>query len=220
MRRRTTRVRGGDLAAPPSGDRRGRAAAALVVAYLAGSIPFAQLAAGGLRGADLRQVGSGTVSGSGLYDVAGFGPVVAVGCLELVKGAVGPLVAGRDRTVPAAGAAACAIVGHDWSPFVGLAGGRGIGVAIGASAAIAPEATVALALGLGLGRLARASGLGCGLAIASLPLVMGVRRGREGLKAGAVLAVPLAVKRLAGNGPPEAGWSWQVAGRRLAFDHD
>lgn len=48
-----------------------QAAGILVVAFAAGSIPFSNLAARRARGVDLRRVGTGTVSGSALYRVAG-----------------------------------------------------------------------------------------------------------------------------------------------------
>ena len=47
----------------------------LVFAYLLGAIPFSNLFARRLRGIDLRDEGTGTVSGTGLYRVAGFGPL-------------------------------------------------------------------------------------------------------------------------------------------------
>ena len=55
----------------------------MAAAFLAGSIPFSNLAAQRLRGVDLRTTGSGTVSGTSLYRVAGFGPLAVVGCLEI-----------------------------------------------------------------------------------------------------------------------------------------
>ena len=72
---------------------------AVVVAssYLAGAVPFSNLTARRTRGVDLRDVGNGTVSGTALYQVAGFGPLALGGVLDVAKGAVGPLLAGRDR---------------------------------------------------------------------------------------------------------------------------
>ena len=86
----------------------------LAASFLAGSIPFANLAARRLRGVDLRTTGSGTVSGTSLYRVAGFGPLAVVGCLELAKGAVGPLLAGSRRPGLGAGATGLAVTGHNW----------------------------------------------------------------------------------------------------------
>ena len=71
--------------------------AVLAAGYVAGAVPFANIAARRRAGIDLRSHGTGTVSGTGLYEVAGFAPLAAFGVLEVAKGAVGPLLAGRHR---------------------------------------------------------------------------------------------------------------------------
>lgn len=191
----------------------GRLPGAVVVAvsYFAGAIPFTNIAARRLRGVDLRQVGSGTVSGTGLHAVAGFGPLAVVGCIEVAKGALGPLLAGRDRPKLAAASAGAAIAGHNWSPFLGFAGGRGIAPALGATVAVAPEGTVALSAGMVLGRWGGETAVGSLVSILALPLVMS-RPGRPaGCATGIAIAVPMIVKRLAGNGP------WSGPSRRSAY---
>src|SRR3954451_5465687 len=107
----------------------------LAAAYLAGAVPFSNLMAKRRRGVDLRAVGSGTVSGTSLYEVAGFGALALAGVCDVAKGAVGPALAGRDRPARQATACAAAVAGHNWSRFLGGAGGRGISPAIGALAA-------------------------------------------------------------------------------------
>src|SRR5581483_11583352 len=67
--------------------------ATLVLAYLAGAVPFSNVLAARVSGVDLREVGSGTVSGTGLYRVAGFLPLVVAGILDVAKGALVALVA-------------------------------------------------------------------------------------------------------------------------------
>ena len=99
--------------------------ASIALGFAAGSVPFSNLVAKRRAGVDLRNVGSGTVSGSGLYEVAGAGPLVIVGLFELAKGAIAPLLAGRRHPFTAALAGAAAVAGHNWSPFLGGAGGRG-----------------------------------------------------------------------------------------------
>src|SRR6266511_2240065 len=95
----------------------------LGTAFLVGSIPFSNIAARLTRGVDLRGVANGTVSGSSLYRVAGFGPLAVAGVLEIGKGAVGPLIVGRDHPAMAALAAGLGVAGHNWSPFLHGAGG-------------------------------------------------------------------------------------------------
>src|SRR5437763_14620085 len=125
----------------------------LAAAYVAGAIPFSNLMAKQRSGVDLRNVGSGTVSGTSLYEVAGFGALAIAGICDVAKGAVGPALAGRER--PALQAAACgaAVAGHNWSPFLGGAGGRGISPAIGALGAAAPVGHAILLGDMTVGRL-------------------------------------------------------------------
>ena len=119
-----------------------------------------------------------------------------------------------------AAAAAAAVCGHNWSPWLRGAGGRGVATSLGALTVAAPEGALLLGLGLGLGRLRKATAAAVAVAVAALPAVLGSRRGRAGAALGAAVAVPMAAKRLAGNRPlaPGAG----VAGRwrRLVFDRD
>jgi glycerol-3-phosphate acyltransferase PlsY len=192
---------------------------AVPAAFAAGSIPFSYLAARAVAGVDLREVGSGTVSGSGLFKVAGFGPLAAAGILEVAKGAVGPAIAGRDRPVLAALASAAGVAGHNWSPLLRGAGGRGISPAIGALLVTAPAGAAALVAGLAGGRLVRQTALGSFISFASLlPLVRLVHGPEAAWPAAAVLVV-MVTKRLAGNARPAAGglspYIW-----RLLYDRD
>src|SRR5262245_59165325 len=85
-----------------------QAAPALLVSSAAGASPFSYPAGRRARGVDLRRVGTGTVAGTSLYRVAGFGPLAAAGVLEVAKGAVGPAVAtaaGRPALAAVAGGA-------------------------------------------------------------------------------------------------------------------
>jgi acyl phosphate:glycerol-3-phosphate acyltransferase len=126
------------------------------------------------------------------------------------KGAVGPLLAGRDRPVLAAVAATAGMAGHNWSPWLGGAGGRGVSVALGALTAQAWPGTVVLAVGLAAGRLSRQTGLGTLVAAVALVPVVARTHGRGAALAGAGLA---------GNHPPaEPGWATYA--HRLLFDHD
>jgi len=201
-------------------DRSPLAGAALVAAsFLAGGVPLSNIAARRLAGADLRQVGSGTVSGTGLFTVGGFRPLAIIGPLEVAKGALGPLLAGRARPALAAAAASAAIAGHNFSPFLRGAGGRGLAPALGATLVLAPEGTALLAAGLAAGRAARQTGLGCFLAYVALGPVLYRARGRDGLRIAAAIAGPLLVKRLTGNGPPARRRPGTYL-RRLVYDRD
>lgn len=199
-----------------------------MAAFAAGSVPCSGLTARLVAGVDLRQVGSGTVSGTGLYSVAGFGPLAVAGSLDVAKGAVGPLLAGRSRPMLAAAACGAAVAGHNWSPLLRGAGGRGISPALGATLVTAPEAAAVLLGGLAVGRLARQTGLASLVALAVTVPLLTHRRGRIGLATALAVAAPMVAKRLAGN-PHDGGRLRAGAGRhrrgavlasRLLFDRD
>jgi glycerol-3-phosphate acyltransferase PlsY len=192
----------------------------VAAAFLAGSIPFSNIAARRLRGVDLRNTGSGTVSGTSLYRVAGFGPLAVVGCLELAKGALGPILAGRSRPDLGAGAAGLGIAGHNWSPFLAGSGGRGISPALGGLLVLAPEGTAVLAAGMAGGRLSGHTALGSFVAMVGLAPVLAVTRGRSGAWTGVAIVAPLLAKRLLGNGPPKGASRLSVYLSRLVLDRD
>ena len=191
----------------------------VAAAWAAGTIPFSNVAARRRADVDLRDVGTGTVSGTALYEVAGFGPLAVAGVCDVAKGAVGPLLAGRDRPFLGAVAATAGVAGHNWSPWLRGAGGRGLSVALGAFLPLAWPGTVVLALGLAGGRLRRQTGLGSFLAAAMVVPVVARTHGRAGAVAGAGIVGALLAKRVAGNRPP-AQPSFAVYLHRLVFDHD
>jgi glycerol-3-phosphate acyltransferase PlsY len=174
----------------------------LVIAFLAGSIPFSNLAARATRGVDLRTVGTGTVSGTSLFRVAGFPSLAIAGILDVGKGALGPALAGADRPTLAAFAGGLAVIGHNWSPFLRGAGGRGVAPALGALLVQAWPGAVLLLGGLVVGKAFRETGLGGFVAEVALTPVLALLEGAAGALAGAAVAVPMLVKRLAGNGRP------------------
>jgi acyl phosphate:glycerol-3-phosphate acyltransferase len=144
------------------------------VAYFVGAIPFSQIAARLRSGVDLRAVGTGTVSGTSLFRVSNFSTLAVAGVLEVAKGAVGPLLAGSSRPELAAVCAGLAVAGHNWSPYLRFAGGRGISPALGAFLVVAWPGTVVLALGLILGRFAHQTGFGTFVALLALLPVLAI----------------------------------------------
>jgi len=174
----------------------------LVVAFVAGSIPFSNLAARLTRGVDLRAVGTGTVSGTSLFRVAGFPALAIAGILDVGKGALGPALAGGDRATLAAFAGGLAVVGHNWSSFLRGAGGRGVAPAVGALLVQAWPGAVLLLGGLVVGKMFRETGLGGFVVEVLLTPVLALLEGAAGALAGAAVVVPMLAKRVAGNGRP------------------
>lgn len=202
--------------------RRGRpnGAAVTALAWLAGSVPFSQIAAKVTADTDLRTIGTGTVSGTALHEVAGFGPLAVAGVCELAKGAFGPALAGRDRPMVAAIAAGAAVAGHDWSPFLQGAGGRGISPAAGALLVVAPAGTAVLLGGMAAGRLLGETALGSLAADVLLVPVVARVHGRAAAWAAAAVLVPMIVKRIAGNRRPSGPDRWRTIVNRLLYDRD
>jgi glycerol-3-phosphate acyltransferase PlsY len=196
-----------------------RPGAAVAAGFLAGSLPVSNWAALRRAGVDLRSVGTGTVSGTGLARVAGNRALVTAGLCELAKGAVGPAIAGPAHPVARALAGAAAVAGHNWSPWLRGAGGRGISPAMGALAVSAPAGAGLLLAGMMLGRLAGETAVGS--LVADAVLVPACRRwyGRPGAAAAAGVLVPIVAKRLLGNARPSRPGA-EVYLWRLLFDRD
>lgn len=124
--------------------------AAVAIAYLVGSIPFAYLA-GRARGVDLRQHGSGNLGATNAVRVLGLPTGIAVYLLDTLKGflpvfVLVPLVAASRLDLWAIAFGVAAIVGHVRPVYLGFQkGGKGVATAGGVFLALAPLAT---ALGL------------------------------------------------------------------------
>lgn len=192
----------------------------LALSYAVGTVPVAGIAARVVAGVDLRHHGTGTVSGTGLYEVAGFVPLAVAGCAEVAGGTLGPLLAGRERPWLVALAAGAAVAGHNWSPWLGGAGGRGVSPSLGALLVAAPEGAATLVAGLAVGRLLRQTGLGVLVATVALVPLLGRRRGPAGLALGLCVLVPMVAKRLVGNGSGNRGGGCAGALARLLFDRE
>jgi acyl phosphate:glycerol-3-phosphate acyltransferase len=199
--------------------RRWPAPVVLATSFGAGAVPFDNVAARFVAGTDLRHVGTGTVSGSSLMEVAGFPTLAVAGCCDLAKGGLGPALAGRERPYLAALAAGAAVVGHDWSPFLRGAGGRGISPSLGAMLVAAPEGVAVLGAALGVGRLLHHTGLSTFVGALALFPMLTSSRGRAGLLLAACVVSPMLVKRAVGNHGtlPSRASGWL---NRIVLDRD
>jgi glycerol-3-phosphate acyltransferase PlsY len=194
-------------------------AAAFAAAYLIGSVPFSHVVSRVVSGVDLRDVGIGTVSGSGVGVTSGFWPMALAGLLDIGKGALAVLPLAGSRPMAAAVAGGFAVAGHNWSPFLRAAGGRGISVAIGACAVLAWPGALVLLAGMAVGKVFHQTALGSVVSQAALPPVLAVTDGRVGLVVGLAAVVPMWTKRVLGNRPP-AERSFRVFFFRWLYDHD
>jgi len=116
-----------------------------VVGYLFGAIPFGFLFVKATKNVDLREVGSGRTGGTNSFRAAGLGIGILTALSDVLKGACAIWIAwglfGRtlDNNALAWAAVACglfAVIGHNWSIFLGWRGGAGTGPNVGWAAAI------------------------------------------------------------------------------------
>ena len=139
-------------------------------AFALGSIPFGVIIARS-KGINIREHGSGNMGATNVFRVVGKGPGLLCFILDVLKGAVPVLIAvnilggeGKDpltqfdfleglrTTFPAEKQAfvqfihvitgLCAILGHNFSPFVGFKGGKGIATSAGVFLGLMPVATL------------------------------------------------------------------------------
>ncbi len=114
-------------------------AAALIISYLAGSIPTAYLF-GRIKGIDIRNSGSGNVGATNALRVLGRGPGITVLLLDILKGFLVVVLLG-DLFIHKAVLfqeynlriimGLCSICGHIWTVFLRFKGGKGIATSFG-----------------------------------------------------------------------------------------
>ena len=198
----------------------------VLAGYLLGSIPTAYLVGKWLGKLDLRRYGSGTVSGSMVYEHVARWAVVPVGLFDMAKAAFPAWLAlYLGLGMPTAAAAGlAAVAGHNWPIFLRFTGGRGLGTFMGLLVVIFPWGfpwlLAFLALGWRLGDSAPWALVG----LVTLPLFSYLISGPSVVApaTGVMLLLTLA-KRLEANRrplPPPGPERRRVILRRLLLDRD
>lgn len=168
-----------------------------VLAFLLGSIPFGLLIAKA-KGIDIRQHGSGNIGATNVFRVVGkkyglscllldalkgFIPVVVAISLIHFEGMKNPMsihalaTYAQNFNMPTAQifqvlTGLCAVLGHNYSPWVGFKGGKGIATSAGVFIALMPAAIVILMVVWLLAFvISRYVSLASIIAAAALPLV-------------------------------------------------
>jgi glycerol-3-phosphate acyltransferase PlsY len=203
------------------------ATAALIVtaSYLAGGVSMAYLAGRFVRGIDLRRHGSGNLGPSNVWQQVSRPLVVPVGLLEIAQGMAGIFVAKlADQSLGVQVAAGlAAIAGHNWSPFLGLSGGRGVGPAIGFMLILSPVALAAFIVVALAGVAIRMVPQLVFVGLAIAPLVALAKGQAPEIVAGlGVMALLVVAKRLLTNHPalPSGADPVEVLLSRLLLDRD
>jgi glycerol-3-phosphate acyltransferase PlsY len=112
----------------------------LAGSYLLGSLPFGLWIARHWKGVDIRTVGSGNIGSTNVGRICGPVAGALVFVLDMLKGFLPPLI-GMKLHLPSQWqilAALLAILGHNYSLFLGFKGGKGIATSGGALLGIAP----------------------------------------------------------------------------------
>ena len=107
--------------------------ASLLAAYLIGSIPSAYLAGRLAGGRDIRDQGDRNPGAANAYRTISPRIGLAVGAVDVAKGAVAVIVVRVATDSLGAGMAAgvLAVAGHNWPIFAQLRGGRGAATTVG-----------------------------------------------------------------------------------------
>ncbi len=135
-------------------------AAALLIGYLLGSIPFGILLTRAFDAGDLRQIGSGSIGATNVLRTGRKGLAAATLLLDLAKGAAAVLLVEGLFPGNAALAAAGAFAGHCYPVWLGFRGGKGVATLMGIVLALHwPIALVYAFLWLGVLALSRISSL-------------------------------------------------------------
>lgn len=201
------------------------AALIILAGYVIGAVPVAYVAGRVLRGVDIRDEGSGNVGASNVWQTVSRAAVVPVGVAEIGQGLAGIAIAkaaGEGLGVQV-GAGLAAVAGHNWSPFLGLTGGRGIGHAMGfmlilSWPGLGAFAGVSLA-GVALRVVPQLVGLG--IVVAPLAALAAGQAPEIVAGLGGVAALVVA-KRLLANQPvvPLDERSRSILANRLLYDRD
>jgi glycerol-3-phosphate acyltransferase PlsY len=108
-----------------------------LLAFLVGSFPTAYILVRKKSGKDLRREGSGNIGTLNAFEVTRSRMIGAgVLLIDLVKGAVPVLLVYSilgDVSLPASAALIGTVLGHNYSPWIGWKGGRGLAPAAGAA---------------------------------------------------------------------------------------
>ena len=198
----------------------------MIVSYFLGAIPSAYFAGRLIKGIDLRKYGSGTVSGSMVYEHVAKWAVVPVGLFDIAKAAIPSWVGvqlGLGEIV-ALMAGMSAAIGHNWPIYLSFTGGRGLSNFAGIMLVLFPEGVLWIGGFLLVGWLLDDSALWALVSLVTMPIFGWFFEKIEiaALIGGVILVVTI-IKRIEANRrplPKQKSERRKVLLRRLIFDRD
>lgn len=133
----------------------------ITLSYLVGSFPSG-LIIGKLYGLDVRMQGSGRTGATNILRTLGWKAALVVTSLDLLKSSLVILAYGYFldpiwQSIASAGI----LLGHSWSAFAGLKGGRGVVPAVGIAIVVSPlSAIIGVSIGIVIIAITRYVSLG------------------------------------------------------------
>lgn len=144
---------------------------AILLAYLAGSIPCGLLLSKKMGEGDLRTIGSGNIGATNALRTGNKKLAALTLVLDLFKGTLGVLIAYLLAPEVAATAALAAVLGHIFPVWLKFKGGKGVATGLGVILGLSPLVFVLMiATWLGMFKWKRISSLSALTAYALAPL--------------------------------------------------
>lgn len=124
----------------------------IVFAFLCGAIPTGYLIVKRRKGIDIRKMGSGNIGSTNVRRVAGSKLATLVQVVDILKGALPTGLAllavsnaanmpiGHETFISMTGIAT--VLGHNYTPFLGFRGGKGVNTTVGAFLIISPFSAI------------------------------------------------------------------------------
>ena len=109
-----------------------------VLAYFIGSIPSGLIIGKTFFNIDVRQYGSKNIGATNTYRVIGLKAALPVFLCDALKGAAGVVLLSSYGPMYMILGGILAMMGHNWSIFLGFKGGRGVATGLGVLIALSP----------------------------------------------------------------------------------
>ena len=109
-----------------------------VLAYLIGSIPSGLIIGKIFFNIDVREYGSKNIGATNTYRVIGLKAALPVFLCDALKGAAGVVLLSSYGPMFMILGGILAMMGHNWSVFLGFKGGRGVATGLGVLIALSP----------------------------------------------------------------------------------